>query len=99
MLEGFLGKLQFPVVGSLDALAAVFLCLLPVVEVTNEIDFSSVRSPLTEHPALGELMQSEVEVTGSKVGECLLSVVGELTDLPQCMVMTTTDGILKGFQP
>ena len=63
VFEGFFREFQLPVAGSFNALALVFLVLLPVVEVTNEVDFCGVRCPLAEHPALGELVETEIEVT------------------------------------
>ena len=99
MLQGFLAEFQFPVAGALDALAPVFLVFLPVVEVTDEVDVGGVGCPLAEHPALGELVESEVEVAAGKLRQCLLAVSGQLAYLPQGVVVTASNSLLEGFQP
>ena len=89
---------QLPVAGAFNALAAVVLVLGPVVEVADEIDVGSVRCPLAEHPSAVQLMQAEIEMAGGKVGEALLTIIGELTDFPECMVVTAADGVFIRLQ-
>ena len=67
VLQGFFAEFQLPVVGTGNTLATVLFGLLPVIEVANQIDVGSVGRPLTEHPALGQLVETEIQVTGSKV--------------------------------
>ncbi len=99
VLQGFLGEFQLPVACALYALAAVFLVLLPVVEVANEVNIGGVRCPLAEHPAARQLVQSEVKVAGGKVGEFLLAVLRQLANLPEGVVVTAANGSLEGLQP
>ena len=99
VLNGLLRELQLPVASTLNALAPEFLILRPVVEVADQIDVSSIRSPLTEHPALRKFMKSEIEMTRSKICQFLLSVLCQLVQFPECMVMTSADGTLEGLQP
>ena len=99
MLQGFLREFQLPVACTLYALALVLVVFLPVVEVTDEVDFRGVRCPLAKHPALCQLMQAEVKVTAGKVRQGLLAVTGQLTDFPQGVVVTSPNGTLKGFKP
>ena len=43
-------------------------------------------------------MQAEIEMAGGKVGEALLTIIGELTDFPECMVVTAADGVFIRLQ-
>ena len=99
MLQVLLAELQFPVASSFDALATVVLVLLPVIEVAYQIDVGGVGSPLAEHPSARLFVQSEIEVSGGKVTECLLSVTRQLIQFPQGMVVPALDGSGKGFEP
>ena len=63
VLQGFLAELELPVTSTLNTLALVLLVLLPVVEVTNQVNLCSIGCPLTEHPTLGKLMQTEIQVS------------------------------------
>lgn len=99
MLNGFFRKFQLPVACAFNTLALEFLILLPVIEVANQINLCSVGCPLTEDPSLGKLMQTKIEMTGSKICQFLLAVLRQLTDFPQGMVMTAADSILKRLQP
>ena len=74
------------------------LRLLPVVEVTNQIDVGGIRCPLAEHPSLLGLVQSEVVVSVGEVAERNLAVAGKLAQFPECMFMTAYDGWLKVCQ-
>ena len=100
MLHGLLRQFQLPVARALNALAAVLVVLLPVVEVTHQIDVGSVGGPLAEHPlASWSLMQSEILMAVGKVREFQLSVAGKLVQFPQSVVMTSAYGVLEGLQP
>ena len=99
VLQVLVLQFQLPVAGALYALALVFLILLPVIEVADEVYFRCVRCPLTEHPAARQLVQSEVHVTGSEVAQCALAFLRQLRYLPQGMVVAAADGSLEGLQP
>ena len=62
MLQCLFAEFQLPVASACNTLATIFLRLLPVVEVTNQIDVRRIGSPLTEHPALGKFMQTEIQM-------------------------------------
>ena len=70
VLEGFLTEFQFPVASTLNALALIFLRLLPIVEITNQVNLCSIGSPLTEHPTFSQFMESKIQMTRSKLREC-----------------------------
>ena len=99
VLQGFFAEFQLPVVSTCNTLATVFLVFLPVVEVTNQVDVGGIGCPLTEHPALGQLVKTVIQVTRSKVRECLLAILRQLTNLPKGMIVTSADSILERFQP
>ena len=99
VLQVFLLQLQLPVASALNTLAAVLLIFLPVVEVAYEVDVGSVRCPLAEHPSARQLVQAEVEMARGKVAQLDFSVLRQLADFPQCVVVTAANGILIGFQP
>ena len=77
MLHGRGWQLDFPYTATLFLLHAELLLLFPAVEVADEVDFRSVRSPFTEHPSpLFRAVQTEVEVAGSDVAQALLAGFG-----------------------
>ena len=99
VLQGFLGKFQFPVVRTSYTFTAVFLILLPIVKIANQIDVGRIRCPLTEHPSLCQFVESEIKMTRCEIRQFLLAIVGQLIQLPQGMIVTSANGVLKGFQP
>ena len=99
MLQGFFREFQFPVACSFNTLTAIFLCFLPIVEITNQIDIRSIGSPLTEHPSLRQLMQTKIKMTRGKLRQSLLTVTSQLTYFPQGMIMTATNRAFKRFKP
>ena len=99
VLKSLFRKLQFPVACAFDALATVFVGFLPVVEVAYQIDVGGIGSPLTEHPALSELVQAEIQMTGGEVRQFLLAVLCQLVDFPYSMIVTASDSTFEGFQP
>ena len=99
VLDGFLSEFQFPVAGTLNALQFELRVFLPVVEITDEIDFRGVWSPLSEHPSLGLFVQAVIEVSAGKVAQGLLAFFGEHADFPCGMFMTSADSLFEGFQP
>ena len=94
VLQCLLRKLQLPVARVLQSLGTILLCLLPVVEVADEIDICSVRRPLTEHPSLLCLVKAEVFEAVGKIAQGGLAVVGKLAHLPEHVVVAAADSIL-----
>ena len=94
MFHGFLRNFEFPVAGILYSFGTILFGFLPVVEITYQIDVCSIRCPLTEHPSTGSLMQSEILVSIGKIAQCLFAVISQLTEFPECMVVSALDGIL-----
>lgn len=99
VLKGFFAKSQFPVAGSLYALKLITRCFFPIVEIAYEVYLSGVRCPLTEHPALGQLVKAEIEVPAGKVRQRLLAVGSDLPQFPQSMVMPAPYCVLIRFKP
>ena len=100
VLHGLGGEFQFPVASALDTLELILLVLLPVVEITDKIYFSGIGSPLAEHPSSTCcLVQSEIEMTGGKVGELDFSLLCQLFQFPLSMVVTSTDSAFERFEP
>ena len=93
-----LGEFQLPVSCAFYTLSTVLRGLLPIVEVTYQINVRGIRCPLTEDPSTSGLVQTKVLVTIGKVTQRLLSILGQLVHLPECMLMTSTDGIFIRFQ-
>ena len=72
-------QFQLPVSCSLNTFSLVFLVFLPIVEITNQVYFGSIGSPLAEHPASTRcLVKSEIVVSTRKIGQGCLSVASEL---------------------
>ena len=78
MFHGFRRQFEFPVSSAFNAFALVFLVDGPVVEVSNEINFRSIWSPLSEHPSSWCLMKSEIQMTCSEVLQRLFPVACQL---------------------
>ena len=68
MLQRLLWQFQFPV-AVLQRLHLIFGILFPVVERTNQIDLRCIRCPFTQHPSFVGTVQSEVQMTSSKVAQ------------------------------
>ncbi len=68
VLHCFLGQIDLPVTRVLNAAAAVFLTLLPLVEVAYEIDVGGVGCPLAESPARLGVVQAVIVITTGEVG-------------------------------
>ena len=99
MLDSLLAELQLPVASSGDTLALIFVVFLPVVEITNKIDFRRIGSPLAEHPSLRQFVKTEIEMSRCKLRERLLTILRQLTDFPEGMVMTSSDGSFIRLKP
>ena len=98
MLQRFLRELEFPVSCTLNTFSTILWRLFPVIEITNQIDISSIRSPLTEHPSAVSLMQTEILVAIGEITQGLLTVLGQLTQFPQSMIMSSFNCILIRFE-
>ena len=98
VFHALFGYLEFPVACALDACGLVFVCLLPVVEITHQIDGGCVGCPFPEHPSSFHLVQSVVVVSTGKVFKSLLAIACQLVDFPHGMVVSALDGILKRLQ-
>ena len=98
VFQGVFGQFQFPVSRFGDAFRLVLRRFLPVVEVADEIDFRRIRRPLAENPALSRLVQTEIEVAGSKFTERGLALARQLVDFPLCVVVATLDCLLERLQ-
>ena len=98
MLQRFLRELEFPVSCTLNTFSTILWRLFPVIEITNQIDISSIRSPLTEHPSAVSLMQTEILVAIGEITQGLLTVLGQLTQFPQSMIMSALNCILIRFE-
>ena len=99
MLDSLLAELQLPVACSGDTLALVFVVFLPVVEITNKIDFRRIGSPLAEHPSLRQFVESEIEMSCRKLREGLLTFPRQLADFPERMIMTSLNGSFIRLKP
>ena len=98
MLQRFLRELEFPVSCTLNTFSTILWRLFPVIEITNQIDISSIGSPFTEHPSTVSLMQTEILVAIGEITQGLLTVLGQLTQFPQSMIMSALNCILIRFQ-
>ena len=100
MLKGCLREFYLPILSVLTLLEGILGGFLPLVEITDKVDFCSIRSPLTENPlAFLIAMQTVIEVACCKVRQFHLTAISEMIYHPQSMIMTTLNGILEWFQP
>ena len=91
-------ELYLPV-AIVDACHLVGLVFLPVVELADDVYLCSVGSPLAQHPAACSLVESEVEVSACKVGECVLPSVGQLGKFVNHMLVASSDSRFERFEP
>ena len=99
VLHGTRTEFQFPVARVLQTLHLVLVLLLPVVEIANHVDVSSIWCPLAQHPSFIGAVETIIKISIGKVREFLLAIVGELVEFPKRMLMSSTDSILKRFEP
>ena len=100
VLHCLLRQFQLPVSCSFDTLGTICLILLPVVEVAYKIDVCSVRCPLTEYPSSARsLVKSVILMTVSKVRQRDFTVMCQLVNLPNGVLVTSTNSIFKRLQP
>ena len=98
MMQSLFGQSEFPIPSSFNALRKIFLFLLPVIEVSYQIDCSSIWGPFSEDPTARKLMKPIVIVSICKVRQTLLAVICQLRQFPQRMIMTSSYRIFIGFQ-
>ena len=92
------GQFKFPVT-VFEFLATISLVFLPTVEVADQINIGSVRSPFAENPTVGCFMKPEVEVTVGEIGQSLFAVLSELSNFPERVVVTAANSLLVRFEP
>ena len=76
-----------------NRLTCIFGLLLPIVHLTNDVNGSSIGSPLTENPCTILLtMQSEVQISIGKIAKCS-SLLSSLVNLPGSVLEAAKDSI------
>ena len=91
MLQGFLWQDKFPVARVAHLLESIVAVFLPTIEITYEVNGSSIRSPFADNPVLAFLVKTKIQITCCKLGKRLLSVIGQFGNLVQRRLMTSVD--------
>ena len=92
-------RLHYQLPGTVvDARHAEVLSFFPIVEVAHHIDFSGIRCPLTQHPALAGLVQAEKLVGVGEVGDSA-SIGSQLFLFANHVLMAAIDCIGIRLQP
>lgn len=98
VFEFISGEFEFPVT-VFEAFTAIRLVFLPAVEVADQINICGVRSPFAEDPAVLCTVQPEVEVSVGEIGEGTFSILRQLGDFPERVVMSSANCVLVRFEP
>ena len=96
--ESLRWQFEFPIISAGNALQLIFLHLLPLIEIANEIDGCGIGRPLAENPSARSLVESEVVMTLSKIAECGFAT-REFFQLVNDMVVPSLNSVIEGFKP
>ena len=98
MGHGFERKFDFPISIFFEALQLVLRRFLPLIEVAHQKHPCGVGRPLSKDPLLSFLMQTEIEMSGSKLGKGL-SPLRKFMLFLQRVLMTPKNSSIKGLEP
>ena len=98
MLDGISREFYFPVAMAVKACELIFFLLLPLGEITNEVNLRCIGCPLTEGPSLLGLVQAIVFITFGNVFEFLCTIVSEFILTTYIVVVAALNRSLVRFQ-
>ena len=92
VLQSLLWQYQFPITAVAKFLEGIVSVFLPSIEIANKVYGRCIGGPLADNPVLAILVQTEIQIAGSKLRKGLLSIVGQFCNLVQGRLVSAIDG-------